>query len=139
MDLQGRRSQRAAHRRQGEPFRFSAPVDQKINAIFQRKVFQELPEKPIAASAYRGSVVPLNQPPITYPSQHAGSGEAHTVEVAFVIGPDGRPLNPTVLGEVPPDFAATAIMHVAALVFEFPLQDGKPVYVEVVRKIQVAE
>lgn len=122
-----------------QPFRFSAPVDQKVNAIFQRKVFREVPEQPIAASAYRGSLVPLNQPPISYPSSRAGSGEEHTVEVAFVIGPDGRPLNPTVMGEVPPDFAASAIMHIAALVFEYPLHNGKPAYVEVVRKIHLAE
>ena len=122
-----------------QPFRFNAPPDQKINAIYQRKVFQELPEQPIAASAYRGSLVPLNQPPVRYPTNRAGSGEEQTVEVAFVIGPEGLPLNPIALGEVPAEFAAAAIMHVAALVFEPAQQDGKPAYVEATRKVRVAE
>lgn len=119
-----------------QPFKFTAPADQKINAIFGRKVFRELPEPAIAASAYRGSLAPLNQPPVRYPPNVAGSGEPRTVEVAFVVGPDGRTLNPTVLGEVPPEFAASAVMHVAALVFEPAMKDGQPVYVETVRQVE---
>lgn len=126
-------------RKVSQPFHFTAPADERINAIFGRKVFEELPEKAIAATEYRGSLAPLNQPPIRYPGSLRGSGKEETVEVAFVIGPDGYPRNPVVLGQVQPELAATAIMHVAALVFEPALKDGKPVYVETTRKIHVAE
>lgn len=121
------------------PFKFAAPPEQRINALFRRKVFLELSEQPIPASAFKGSLAPLNTPPVRYPASFAGQGRKESVEVEFVLTPDGLAVNPVVVNETPSEFAAMAILHVAALVFEPPMQDGKPVYVVSKRTVEFAE
>lgn len=135
----GQRDGKPAAMKVKQPFNFVAPPEQRINAVFGRKVFIDLPEQPIAASAYRGSVAPLNTPPIRFPQALAGQGREATVEVEFVVTPQGLAVNPVVVGEAAPEFSAMAILHVAALVFEPAQQDGKPVYVTVRRSVPFKE
>jgi TonB family protein len=130
---------RPAARKVALPFQFTAPPDQKVNATFGRKVFREPTQAPIAAADFRGSVAPISSGRVPYPRSAAGSGQVVNVEVEFVIAPDGRPINPVVVNEVPAEFAALALLHVAGLVFEHPLHEGRPVYVQTKRTIRFAE
>ena len=121
------------------PFKFAAPPEQKVNAMFGRKVYIEPTDTPVPAEEFKGPLQPLNHPPIGYPRSFLGSRREERVEVDFLITPEGRTANPTVVNEVPPDFGASAILHVAALVFEKPVHNGKPAYVQVVRPVVVRE
>ncbi len=124
------------------PFQFAAPPEQKVNAAFGRKVYLSNPppaDQIVTAEQYGYPLEPLNQPNIRYPAAFQGSGREERVEVGFLVTPEGRTADPAVLNEVPPEFAATAIMYVGALVYEFPVKDGKPVYVALRRGILIAD
>jgi TonB family protein len=121
------------------PFKFSAPPEQKLNATFGRKVFIETPPDVIPASQYQGPLEPLSQPRIRYPRSLSGSGREERVQVEFLVLPDGRTANPMVVSETAPEFAAAAIMYAAGLVFELPVQNGKPVTVQASRSVLIAE
>jgi TonB family protein len=121
------------------PFSFRAPPEQKINAMFKRKVYVELPQEPIPAKELKEPLEPIAMPKIPYPQTHVGSGKTETVEMEYVVTPSGETVNPVATNEVDPEFIAVAILYTAGLVYPPPKQDGKPVYVHVTRTLRIAE
>ena len=115
------------------PFKFAAPIAQQLNAKFQRKVFQELPERPLTAKEYGKKLKAKKPLKPAYPA--AAKGKEASVQVKFVVAPDGSTLNPEILGNPPKEFLVPSILSIAAAAYEPPVKDGKPVYVEMTTKL----
>ena len=115
------------------PFKFAAPATQVLNAKFNRKVFQEIPERVLTAKEYGKKLKPTKPLKPAYPA--AAKGKEASVQVKFVVAPDGTTLNPEILGKPPKEFLVPAILTVAGAAYEPPQKDGKGVYVEVTTKI----
>jgi TonB family protein len=120
----------------GVPFRFTAPPNQQVNAYARRKVFVDLPSAALTQKDF-GAKLKVKQParPM-YPRTGQGPGRDVTVQVNFVVGPDGHTLNPTVPTDAPKDFVIPALQAVAMMTYEPPLKAGQPVYVEATTKLE---
>ncbi|HVS53417.1 MAG TPA: energy transducer TonB [Opitutaceae bacterium] len=120
------------------PFRFTAPFEQTINATAKRKVFVALPETALTDKEFPTKKLKVKKPARPqYPRALAGSDVDEKVQVKFVVGPDGAPLNPTIA--TPPkhkEFESAAIQAVALMSYEPPVKDGKPVYVEATTTVE---
>ena len=130
----GQRDGVAVDMRVSIPFVYTAPADQVINAVAKRKVFVTLAEPALTQKDY-GSKLKVKKParPV-YPRGATGDSDV-TVQVKFVIGPDGSTLNPAVVGTVPKEFVSPALQAVALMAYEPVAKDGKPVYVETTTKL----
>lgn len=112
------------------PFRFTAPTDQKVNALAKRKVFAEIAEPVLTEKDYPVKKLKVKRAGrLVYPREMMGKNASEKVQVSFVVGPDGRTMNPTVLGLKNKEFELPALDTVAATTYEPPVKDGKPVYV----------
>lgn len=118
------------------PFNFVAPLEQQINALAKRKVFVALPDLPLTAKEY-GAKLKVKRPARPfYPRGVAGQGRDVTVQVTFVVAPDGSTLNPSVTGSPPKEFVAPALLAVAQMAYEPLAKNGKAVYVETTTKLE---
>lgn len=123
----------AIDRRVAIPFKFVAPVTQQLNAKFKRKVFEELPERVLTEKEFGKRLKATTPLKPAYPA--GAKGARATVQVKFVIAPDGTTKNPEILGEPPRAFYLPAVMAVAGAKYVPPVKDGKPVYVEMTAKL----
>ena len=132
----GQRDGVVADARVSIPFQFSAPLDQQVNALAKRKVFMALPEPALTQKDY-GKKLKVTRParPV-YPRGMAGPSRDVTVQVNFIVAPDGRTLNPSVAGNPPPEFVAPALLAVAQMAYAPPLKNGAGVYVETTTKLE---
>lgn len=121
------------------PLVFDAPVGQQINHLLKRKVFRDVPEKPMNVKEYGTRPKPTKPGRMIYPKTLAGSGVTASVTVRFVVAPDGTTLNPDPQGDVRPEFLLPAIMAIATTGYEPLMKDGKPVYLELTTKLEFAE
>ncbi len=126
----------AVERRVTVPFKFAAPVTQQLNAKFKRKVFQEVPERVLTQKEF-GKKLKAKKPlqPV-YPP--AAKGAEASVQMKFVVAPDGTTINPEIVGTPPKEFYLPAILAVAGAAYEPPVKDGKGVYVEMTTKLAFA-
>ena len=62
-----------------------------------------------------------------------------TVQVQFVIGPDGLTYNPEIVGETPNDFVVPALVAVAGMQFKPVLKAGKSIYVRTALPLKFTE
>src|SRR5688572_22570474 len=115
------------------PFKFAAPVTQVLNAKFNRKVFQEIPERVLTAKEYGKKLKPTKPLKPAYPA--AAKNKEASVQVKFVVAPDGTTLNPEILGNPPKEFVLPTILTVAGAAYEPPVKEGKGVYVEMTTKL----
>jgi TonB family protein len=117
-------------RRVSIPFRFTAPLDQQINASVKRKVFATLPEPALNQKDFGGKLKVKKSARLVYPRALVGSDVEEKVQVNFVVAPDGTTLNPSVIGVKHKEFEIPALQAAAQMTYEPPVKDGKPVYVE---------
>jgi TonB family protein len=115
------------------PFKFVAPVTQQLNATFKRTLFQDVPEQVLTPKEYGRKLKPTKPIRPLYPA--AAKGKQATVQVKFLVAPDGKTINPEILGNPPKEFVLPAIATVAGASFEPPVKDGKGVYVEMMTKL----
>jgi TonB family protein len=120
-------------RRVSVPVKFAAPVTQQLNARLKRKVFQEIPDRVLSPKEYGRKLKAKKPPRPVYPA--AAKGAQASVQVKFVVAPDGSTLNPEILGKPPREFLLPAVLAVASAVYEPPVKDGKGVYVEMTTKL----
>ena len=132
----GQRDGVASDTRVSIPFQFKAPLEQQINAVAKRKVFVTLPEPALTQKDY-GAKLKVKRParPV-YPRGIAGPGSDVTVQVSFVVAPDGLTLNPSVTGKPPAEFVAPALLAVAQMTYTPPAKNGSGVYVEATTKLE---
>ncbi|MBI2497297.1 MAG: TonB family protein [Opitutae bacterium] len=90
------------------PFNFKAPFDQQLNAKLGRKVFTTLPQPALAPKAYGKKIKLKKDVDPVYPRQFMREKLEETVEVNFVIAPDGTTLNPVVAGQTRLEFKMAA-------------------------------
>jgi hypothetical protein len=113
------------------PFHFVAPFEQTINAVAKRKVFVALPEPAVSDKDFPAKKLKIKKAArLNYPRALMNSDVEEKVSVKFVVAPDGMTLNPQVIGAKHKEFEVPAIQAIAAMSYEPPLKDGKPVYVE---------
>ncbi|MEO7412453.1 MAG: TonB family protein, partial [Opitutaceae bacterium] len=118
-------------RRVSVPFNFSPPVDQMVNATAQRKVFSEVPEPALNDKDFPAKKLKVKRPSRgVYPRNYRDADKEQTVQVKLIVAPDGRTLNPAVVGTPPKELVLPALQAAALMAYEAPLKDGKPVYVE---------
>jgi periplasmic protein TonB len=117
------------------PFVFTPPNEQVVNAVMKRKVFVKLPTPAISQKDYGEKLkVKTDFRPI-FPRSLASMHDEVTVEVNFVVAPDGTTLNPTIVGSPLKEFILPALVAVARASYEPPTKDGQPVYVETSTKL----
>lgn len=113
------------------PFNFNPPVDQMVNATAQRKVFSELPEPALSDKDFPAKKLKVKRPSRgMYPRNYRDTDKEQTVQVKLIVAPDGRTLNPSVVGTPPKELVLPAMQAAALMAYEAPVKDGKPVYVE---------
>jgi len=84
------------------PFIFPAPVDQQVNFFAKRKVFVPAPAAVLSPKDY-GSKLKLKKDfTDIYARPVDGKDVDETVQVDFIVAPDGTTLNPTIAGTPPP-------------------------------------
>jgi uncharacterized membrane protein YgcG len=115
------------------PFKFAAPVTQVLNVKLKRKVFQEIPEPVLTVKEFGKKLKPTKPLKPAYPA--AAKGKEASVQVKFVIAPDGTTLNPEILGTPPKEFVLPTILAIAAAAYEPPVNEGKGVYVAMTTKV----
>jgi TonB family protein len=130
-------------RRVSVPFKFTAPPEQAVTAAIrsnpadrQRKVFVKITEPVLTEAEFPAKKLKAKRP-ITalFPPGYRGRGE-EKVQVKFVVGPDGRTLNPTVIDSKNKELDMAAMFAVADASYEPPLNKDKvPVYVEVTQTL----
>lgn len=120
------------------PFQFVPPIDQQINVALGRKVYVTLPETPMPQKTFGKLPKAVAKIQPMYPKALLKSRTEQTVEVQFVIAPDGSTLNPVVMGKPHKDLVVPAIASVAKGSFEPPMKDGKSVYVAASTKLRFA-
>jgi len=79
-------------------------------------VFGQIPETALTDKEYPTKKLKVKKParPV-YPRTLMGTNVEEKVQVKFVVGPDGNPLNPSVVSVKHKDFEASAIQAVALM------------------------
>lgn len=111
------------------PFIFNAPFEQEVNATAHRKVFQKLATPALTQAEFGGKLKVKKQARPMYP-RIRGEHPDTKVEVKFVVSPDGKTVNPTIVGEPKKEFIEPAIMAVSQMQYDAPTKNGQGVYVE---------
>jgi TonB family protein len=110
------------------PFRFTASIEDKLNAAIGRKVYQEITAKKLLARNLDERPIVVKRVRALYPPQLNGSGVDERVTVQVTIGPDGLVYNPDIIQVQQPDFLLPGLVAASQWEFEPPLKNGKPVY-----------
>jgi len=133
----GTRDGVAADMRVAIPFKFAAPAEQRMNALFKRKVFRPIDEPVIEAQDYGKKLKLKDEVEPVYPRGLKGPTKTEKVQVAFVIAPDGTTLNPTVVGQPRQEFVLSALTAVVRTTYAPPVKDGRGVYVSTSRTLKI--
>lgn len=81
-----------------------------------------------AAAMFDGDIIPLQCPPVTYPSDARRAGLTGWVQIEFVVGPDGSVRSAKAVEAQPRGvFEAAAVMAAQRCKFKPKMVDGKPV------------
>ena len=132
----GMENGKAVERRVTIPFHFTAPPQQAVTAAVKRKVFVSLTEPVLGEADFPAKKLKVKRP-ITaiFPPGYRPKNPEETMQVKFVVGPDGQTFNPTVINSKNKELDMYAMFAVADASFEPPMKDKKPVYVEVTQTI----
>jgi TonB family protein len=125
----GTRDGVAADIRVTVPFVFTAPLDQQVTALAKRKVFVKISD-PVLSQKDGPKLKPKKDFTSVYSRPIDGKDVDQTVQVDFVVAPDGTTLNPTIVGSPPKDFELGSLLTVARAAYNPPLKNGQGVYVE---------
>jgi len=81
-----------------------------------------------AAAMFDGDIIPLQCPPVNYPSDARRAGLNGWVQVELVVGPDGSVRSARAVDAQPRGvFEAAAVMAAQRCKFKPKMEDGKPV------------
>jgi len=84
--------------------------------------------KATAAAMFDGDIIPLQCPPVNYPSDARRAGLGGWVQVELVVGPDGSVRSARAVDAQPRGvFEAAAVMAAQRCKFKPKMEDGKPV------------
>jgi protein TonB len=84
--------------------------------------------KATAAAMFDGDIIPLQCPPVSYPSDARRAGLNGWVQVELVVGPDGAVRSARAVDAQPRGvFEAAAVMAAQRCKFKPKMEDGKPV------------
>lgn len=123
------------------PFEFKVAKEHKLNVQVGRDVFVQLAEPVLSSSDLNQEPLPSYVPPFSnfYPEELRGSGKSASMSLEFVISPNGEILNPRVLSSSSEGFEQAALLAASHMTYRPIEVDGKPVYVSVIRPIQLTE
>lgn len=77
---------------------------------------------------FDGDIIPLQCPPVSYPSDARRAGLSGWVQIEFVVGPDGSVRSAKAVDAQPRGvFEAAAVMAAQRCRFKPKMVDGKPV------------
>jgi TonB family protein len=119
------------------PFHFESSFDQRLNAVFKRKVYRSLPQPALSLQEFGSEPKPDKKIEPVYPKELMRSGLSGHVRIEFVIAPDGSTLNPRIQGKPWKGFVPAAIAAVAAATYEPPVKEGKGVYVAMIKTVRL--
>ncbi len=111
------------------PFTFAAPLDQQVTALAKRKVFVKISD-PVLSQKDGPKLKPKKDFTSVYSRPIDGKDVDQTVQVDFIVAPDGTTLNPKIVGSPPKDFELGSLLTVARAAYNPPLKNGQGVYVE---------
>jgi len=121
------------------PFIFAAPLDQQVNAIVKRKAYVKIIDPVLSQQDYGAKLKIKKDFVAIYPRTVTGQRTDETVQVNFIVAPDGTTLNPTIVGTPRKEFELNALVAVARATYNPPLKDGKGVYVEATTKLDFTD
>ena len=123
------------------PFEFKVAPEHKLNVKIGRDVFVRLDEPVLPSSDLSQEPLPSYVPPFSnfYPEELRGSGKSASMSLEFVISPEGEVLNPRVLSSSSEGFEQAALIAASHMTYRPIEVDGRPVYVSVIRPIQLTE
>jgi len=119
------------------PFKFSAPLEQQLNAMFKRKVYVDLTETVLDDKTYGKKLKLKDDVPPVYPRTLLRSRVEEKVQVSFVIAPNGTTLNPVIVGKPRKEFILPALAAIARCTYAPPVKDGHGVYVATRRTLEI--
>ena len=123
------------------PFVFEIAFEHKLNVEMGREVFVELDRPVIPSSDLAEDPLPSYVPQFSkfYPKAFRDTGKSAAVNLEFVISPKGLVLNPRILSISAEGFEKAALMALSHMEYQPILVDGDPVYVSMIRPIQITE
>ena len=123
------------------PFVFEIAFEHKMNVQLGREVYIALKETVVPSSDLSQAPTPKYVPPFSefYPRELRGSGKSASVNLEFVISPEGQVLNPHILSISSDGFEKAAIIAASHMTYHPIRKDGIPVYVSMIRPIQLSE
>ena len=115
------------------PVRFNMSPEERINAMFRRRVYKGIDPD---VAVLDGKRLPDGKQPVPvvsryprYPEKLKGSGKDGEVTVRFVIDTDGKPINPEFTAVSDNAFITPVLAAVATSEYEPYLHGGEPAYV----------
>jgi TonB family protein len=117
------------------PFIFPAPIDQQVNALTKRKVFVPAPAAVLSLKDYGAKLKLKKEFTDIYARPVDGKDVDETVQVDFLVAPDGTTLNPTIAGTPAKDLQLAALLTIARATYAPPLKNGQGVYVAASAKL----
>jgi TonB family protein len=134
-------------RRDGKPmpvqvkqkFSFPVPVEERLKVLAGREVFVA-PNAPVYDTADLSRTPKLEAiPTAVYPTQMSGTGQTGKVTVRFLIGPDGKAVNPEIEKTNNEAFNVPAMVALLKAHWEPPREGAQEIYVRTWMTIKVNE
>jgi len=123
------------------PFSFEVSFEHKLNVELGREVFKKLNVPIIPSSELEQAPLPTFVPAFIdyYPKMLKGSDISAAISVEFVISPTGTVHNPRIISSSARGFEDAAMRAAAEMRYKPIYLDGQPVYVSIMRPIQMSE
>ncbi|MBN11704.1 MAG: hypothetical protein CMI17_01670 [Opitutaceae bacterium] len=123
------------------PFVFEIAFEHKFNVEMGREIFVKLNHTVVPSSELDKDPLPKYVPPFSdfYPENFRGSGKSASVNLEFIIAPNGEVLNPHILTLTTNGFEKAALQAISSMKYPPVVVDGKPAYVHMIRPIQLTE
>ena len=102
-----------------------------------REIFVKLNHTVVPSSELDKDPLPNYVPPFSdfYPENFRGSGKSASVNLEFIIAPNGEVLNPHILTLTTNGFEKAALQAISSMKYPPIVVDGKPAYVHMIRPI----
>ena len=123
------------------PFKFEVSFEHKLNVELGREVFKKLNVPIIPSSELEQAPLPSFVPAFVdfYPENLKGSDISAAISVEFVISPTGTVHNPRIISSSARGFEEAAMRAAAEMRYKPIYLEGQPVYVSIMRPIQMSE
>ena len=127
------------------PLKFKAPSPEEIQILaYQTRINEEVGRD--VYTEMKGSLVlermlsdPLKfrkHPRLKYPVSLKGSGKEGIVKITYLVTPEGKVINPKVIGYSDPVFQEVSIKTAADLNYRPPVHNGRPVNVTTITQFR---